>query len=206
MPRIPLTRRSPFLALLLSLIAPGTGQIYNKQLEKAVLIWIWYFILFVTGVALLLLGMAARWLPSKVPPPPLSAWVHDHAGAVFALWGAALGILWLANACDAFVSAPRINSGRVVIPHPMRWQAVHVLGSQLLGMIPFIGLFFPPGIVAEAVDACKEGRSVSQDKVLREGGSIVLQWVLTRIAFYAVWVVVGAWVFWWILRALRWLP
>lgn len=86
----------------------------------------------------------------------------------------------------------------------MRWQLVHVLGSQLLGFIPLIGIFFPPGMVAEAIDARRENRQVNEKKVLREGGLAVAQWAIARIAFYALWILLGAWVLWWILRAMGW--
>ncbi len=196
--------RSPAVAALWSIFVPGAGQIYNKQLEKAVLLWVWFFILVVLGMTLLLLGALARWLPASIIHPPLSDWVRVNSGALFRFWIGAAFVLWLINLVDAFFSARRINSGRIIIRHSMRWQLVHVLGSQLLGFIPLIGIFFPPGMVAEAIDARRENRQVNEKKVLREGGLAVAQWAIARIAFYALWILLGAWVLWWILRAMGW--
>jgi hypothetical protein len=195
-------RRSPAVAALLSAFVPGAGQVYNKQLEKAVLLWIWLFILIAIGLALLLLGVLARWLPTSITHPPLSDWVRTNSGGLFRFWIGAGFVLWLINLIDAIRSARRINSGQIVIRHPMRWQLVHVLGSQLLGFIPVIGILFPPGMVAEAIDARREGRQVDQKKALREGGLAVAQWAIARIAFSAWWIFIGAWAVWWIIRAM----
>jgi hypothetical protein len=203
-PRIPRSPRSPARATLLSTFAPGTGQIYNKQLEKAVLLWIWCFILLALGIALLVLGMIGRWLPSA--RAPLSDAISAHAGLVSAVWAAALFALWVLNICDACVSAGQINRGEIAIRHPLRWQLVHVLGSQVLGFIPLIGFLFPPGIIAEAMDAHRERRKVDQHRVFREGGAAVVQWAVTRVVLYALWILLGAWVLWWILRTIHWLP
>jgi hypothetical protein len=201
-PRIQLSPRSRARATLLSTFAPGTGQIYNKQLEKAVLFWIWYVILLALGIALLVLGMLGRWLPSA--RAPLSDTIFAHAGLVAAVWTGALCALWLLNIRDARVSAGRINRGEIAIRHPLRWQLVHVLGSQVLGFIPLIGFLFPPGIIAEAMDAHREQRKIDQRRVLREGGVAVVQWAVARVAFYALWILLAAWVLWWILRAFGW--
>src|ERR1041385_239462 len=65
--------RSPRAAALLSLLLPGGGQLYNHQLDKAVLIWIWMLILAMSGSVLALLG----WLG---PRAPLGEWVALHGG------------------------------------------------------------------------------------------------------------------------------
>src|SRR5688572_7377410 len=194
--------RSPFYATVFSALAPGAGQIYNKQLEKAVLLWIWLFILIAIGLTLILLGALARWLPTSITHPPLSDWVRTNSGTLFRFWIGTGFVIWLINLIDAVRSARRINSGEIVIRHPMRWQLVHVLGSQLLGFIPVIGIFFPPGMVAEAIDARREGRQMDQKKALREGGLAVAQWAIARIAFYVLWLLIGAWLLWWIFRAM----
>ncbi len=38
------TRTKKWLALLLSFIIPGVGQIYNKQWKKTIIIWALFFI------------------------------------------------------------------------------------------------------------------------------------------------------------------
>jgi hypothetical protein len=109
-PRIQLSPRSPTRATLLSAFAPGTGQVYNKQLEKAVLFWIWYFIVLALGTALLGLGLLGQWLPSV--RAPLSIAIAAHAGLVSVVWAAALFALWVLNIRDARVSAGRPNQSR----------------------------------------------------------------------------------------------
>ncbi|HTE18184.1 MAG TPA: DUF5683 domain-containing protein, partial [Armatimonadota bacterium] len=145
--------RSPARAALYAALLPGAGQVYNKQLEKAVLLWIWGAILLGLGVLLLVLGMLGRLVPPKFARPPLGDWVADHAGGVLLAWVIAAVALWAVALRDAYISAGRINRREVLIRYGMRRQMVHVLGSQLLGFIPLIGLFFPPTVVAEAIDA-----------------------------------------------------
>jgi hypothetical protein len=193
--------RSPRRAACYAALLPGAGQVYNKQLEKAVLLWIWGAILLGAGLLLLLLGALGRWVPGSWTRPPLGDWVADHAGAVFLLWLLAAAALWGFAVRDALLTARSINEGEVRIRYPMRRQMVHVLASQLLGFIPLIGLLFPPGIVAEAIDVVKDRRGPDHRRVLREGGQALVEWALTRLAFYALWLFAALWLLWWLLRA-----
>jgi hypothetical protein len=192
--------RSPRRAAAWSALFIGHGQVYNKQLDKAVLLWLWTAMLFILGGALLLLGLLGRWLPRVVARPPLGDFVADHAGLVWLLWLGALFLLWVFNVRDAWISAERINRGEVTVRYPMRRQLVHVLGAQLLGFIPLIGFLFPPGVVAEAIDAARERRSPDGRRLLRDGGQALAEWAVTKVAFYALWAALALWALWWLLR------
>ena len=198
--------RSPTLAALYSVLLVGGGQLYNRQLEKAVLLWIWMAILLVAGAALFVLGLLGHWVPRTVVRPPLGDWIADHRAGVAGVWLVLPVTLWAISLRDAWVSAGRINRGEIVIRYSMRRQMVHVLASHLIGFIPLVGLFFPPGVVAEAIDALRDRRGPDRQRLVREGGQALLEWAVTRLAFYALWMLLGLWVLWWILRALRVVP
>ena len=198
--------RSRVRAALYSAAFLGAGQVYNKQFEKAVLLWIWGIIVAVSGLMLLLLGALGRWVPRAWVRPPLGDWIADHSGIVLLLWLAAALVLWGFSVRDARLSAEAINRREVIIRYPLRRQMVHVLASQLLGFIPLIGLLFPPGIVAEAMDAVNERRGPDRRRLLEEGRQALLEWALTRLAFYALWAALAAWLVWWGLRALGLAP
>ena len=193
--------RSPGRAAVWSLLVPGGGQIYNKQLEKAVLLWIWMALLTGVGTGLLLLGFLGHVLRESRKSPPLGHWVAEHTGLVVAAWALLAMALWAASVRDAWTSAERINGGEVRVRYGMRRQAVHVLGSQLLGLIPFVGFMFPPGIVAEALDAAHERRRPDRDRLLREGGQALREWAITQAALVGLGLLFLAWAVAWIIRA-----
>lgn len=198
--------RSPARAAAYSWFWIGAGQVYNKQLEKAVLLWIWSAIVAGAGAILLLMALLARVLPAGVVRPPLGDWVLAHGGAAAFVWVVTALVVWGIGVRDAYLSAERINRGEIVIRYPMRRQMVHVLASQLLGFVPFVGLFFPPAVVAEAIDAAGERRGPDRSRLLREGGQALLEWAATRIAVYAAWLFLAVWLLWWLLRGLRLVP
>ncbi|HEU4754245.1 MAG TPA: hypothetical protein VFU47_14140, partial [Armatimonadota bacterium] len=169
--------------------------------EKAVLLWIWNGLLLVLGVLLLVLWALGRSVPSGPARPPLGDWVADHPAPAALLWGVAALALWAGSIRDAWTSAGRINRGEVSIRYPLRRQLVHVLASQLLGFIPFAGLFFPPGVVAEALDALHRRRGPDRRRLFREGGQALVEWALTRAALYAVGLMIAGWLVWWLFRA-----
>lgn len=203
---IPISHRSPGRAALLSAACLGAGQVYNRQLDKAVLFWIWGGIHLGAGAMLLVLGLLGSWIPRTWPRPPLGDFIADHAGATCLVWAAAGFLLWAVNIRDARLSAEGINRGDIRIRYGLQRQLVHVLGSQLLGFIPVIGLFFPPGIVAEALDAARARRSPDGRRLLREGGQALFEWTVTRIAFWSLAGFAGLWLLWWLLRILRLAP
>lgn len=199
---IDVPHRSPGKAALWSLLFLGGGQVYNKQLEKAILIWIWGALVFGSGLVMLLLGLLDRVLPPAVTRPPLGDWINAHGGSLFLGWLVVLLLLWAANVRDAWVSAGRINRREVRVRYSMRRQMVHVVGSQLLGLIPVVGMFFPPGVVAEALDAVRHRRGPDRARLLDEGRQVLLEWMLTRAAIYAFWAFLVFWLLWWILRGI----
>jgi hypothetical protein len=198
--------RSPSRAAAYSVLFLGLGQIYNKQLEKAVLLWIWGAVHLGAGVLLLMLGLLGALLPRHITRPPLGDAVSDNAGAIFLSWLIAGFVLWVTNVRDAHVSAGRINRGEIVIRYPMRRQMVHVLASQLLGSVPLVGIFFPPGVVAEAIDAVHQKRGADTDRLLREGGQGLVEWMVARAALWGLWGFTAVWIIWWVLRALKLAP
>lgn len=203
---IPTPHRSPGRAAALSLLVIGAGQVYNRQLEKAVLLWIWAGIHLGVGVLLLVLGLLGSWVPRTFPRPPLGDMIADHGGGVFLFWLLAGMLLWGFGVRDALVSARRINAGEIVIRYPMQRQMVHILASQLLGNIPLVGLFFPPGVVAEAIDATHQRRGPDHGRLVREGGQALLEWAATRIAVWGLIGFAGVWLIWWLLRIVRLVP
>jgi hypothetical protein len=201
----PLSPRSPLRAALYSAFLPGTGQIYNKQLDSAVLTWIWGALLWGSGIGLLLLGLLGRVVPPALPRPPLGDWVADHSGAVWGVWFLLLLVWWALSIRAAWITAQRINDGEITHRYPMRRQVAHLVTSQLVGLIPGVGtvaaIFLPPGVVAEAWDAAREKRRPNARRVARESGQALLEWALTRIAIFAAWGFGGFWLLWWLLRA-----
>lgn len=194
--------RSPLRAALYSAAGMGWGQIYNKQLDKAVLLWIWTGVLTGLGALLLMLGLLGTWVPRHLPRPPLGDRVADHAAAVAGAWCLAMAALWTVNIYDAYRTAGRINRREVTIRHGMRRQMVHVLTSQLLGFLPLVGFLFPPAVVAEAIDAVEQRREPDRHRLFREGGQAALEWFLTKLAVYALWGLLAVWLLWWLLRTL----
>jgi hypothetical protein len=199
-------RRSPARAALLSAAAPGWGQVYNHHLDHAVIVWIWGFLCAASGLGLLGLGLLGRLIPATWPRPPLGDWIADHPGRTSLAWAGVTACFWFWNVCDAHGRARAINQGRVRVRYTLRRQMVHVLASQLLGMIPFVGIFFPSGVVAEAWDAYRERRRPDATRLLQEGGQALLEWAVTRTAFFAFWAGLVIWAGWWVLRAFGVLP
>jgi hypothetical protein len=199
---IPLAPRSEVRAALYSLFFPGGGQIYNKQLDKAVLLWIWMVILGILASLFGVLTWAAGAIPAAHARPPLADWAAEHRGLLaFGQWAAAL-LLWGAAVRDAYVTAGKLNRGEVIVEYPMRRQLVHLVGSQLLGFIPIIGFLFPPAVVAEGLDSLHQRRRPDARRLVRHGGQALVEWALTRIALYAVLLLTGLWLLWWLLQAL----
>ncbi|EIJ36492.1 signal peptidase I [Thiothrix nivea] len=87
-PRI--KRRKPLFALLMSLILPGFGQLYNGEINKAIWLFLSFTLLAVPAVVLIALYLPASWtLPALLAS--VLAW---------------LGV-WLYGMVDAFRSARR---------------------------------------------------------------------------------------------------
>lgn len=193
--------RSPLRAALYSAVLPGAGQIYNKQLDRAVLLWITWAVLLAIGVSWLVLGALAALLRPPVPDPPVGDWIARSPWLFLLLWLVGWLLFWTAGVRDAWRTAEALNRGEVKVRYGMRRQAVHVLASQIFGLIPLVGFLFPPGVVAEAIDAARARRTPDARRLAREGGQAVLEWLVLRLAIWALIGFAGVWVVWWILRA-----
>lgn len=194
-------RRSPQRAAVLSALLPGAGQVYNRRLDRAILTWLWSVILLSVGFAMFFLGLLGHWTRGLPAPAPLGDVIAANGWVFASVWCLTWVGFWIWNIRDAADSARKITEGLIDIRHPLRWQLVHVLGSQLLGFVPVVGFLFPPGIVAEALDAAHQRRKPDHVRMLREGGQALLEWTAVRIALWSGAGLTLVWVLWWVLRA-----
>jgi hypothetical protein len=194
-------KRSPMRAALFSAVLPGAGQLYNRRLDRAILTWLWTAILIGLGLSLLFLGLLGSWTRELPAPAPLGDVIADNGWDFAGGWCLTWVGFWVWNIRDAADSARKINDGLIDVRHPLRWQLVHVLGSQVLGLIPVVGVLFPPGAVAEAMDAARERRSPDHGRLLREGGQALLEWAVVRAALWTVGGLTAIWLLWWLSRA-----
>jgi hypothetical protein len=195
-------RRDPKRAAVLSALLVGAGQVYNRRLDRAILTWLWAVILIGVGFAMFFLGLLGHWTRGLPAPAPLGDVIAANGWAAASLWCLTWIGFWAWNIRDAADSARKITEGLIDIRHPLRWQLVHVLGSQLMGLIPIVGFLFPPGVVSEALDAAHQRRTVDHGKLLREGGQALLEWAAVRIALFSGAGLFVLWVIWWVVRAI----
>ena len=111
--------RTPIIALLMSLILPGFGQLYNGELNKAIWMFLGFAFLSIPGIALI-----ALYLPS--------GWMMPTLLASLAL---ALLLIWLYGMTDAWRGAC-LRQDRI----PEAWQ---VSGVYMLVLILCNGLALP---------------------------------------------------------------
>lgn len=203
-PALPASRPAPLpgKAFALSLLLPGLGHLYCRLLDRAILIWMWGAILLGAGIALLFLGLLDSLIPAGWTRPPLAGPLRANAGAALLIWSAAVVVLWIWSASDARSKARAIGAGDLTVAHSLRRQAVHVLGSQLLGAIPFAGIFFAPAVIAEATDSLVERRRPNREHLVREGGQAIRDWVLLRATLYLLQGLFLLWLLAWIARAI----
>jgi hypothetical protein len=195
-------RRDPKKAAILSAVLVGAGQVYNRRLDRAILTWLWSVLLLGLGLTMFFLGLLGQWTRGLPAPAPLGDVIAANGWSFAGLWCLTWLGFWIWNIRDAADSARNINDGLIDIRHPLRWQLVHVMGSQLLGLIPVVGFLFPPGIVSEALDAARERRTPDHGRLLREGGQALLEWTAVRIALGSAATLTVAWLLWWVLRAI----
>jgi signal peptidase I len=86
----PIKRRKPLFALLMSLILPGFGQLYNGEVNKAIWLFLIFALLTVPAVAVVALYLPAQWM--------LPALLGSFALAL---------LIWLYSMVSAFRSARR---------------------------------------------------------------------------------------------------
>lgn len=114
----PIKRRKPLLALLLSCLLPGLGQLYNGEFNKAIWLFLLLSLLGAPAVALLALKLPPQWLL--------------YAGGVYACVGI---FLWLYAQVDAFRTARRLSQYT-----PQVWQRS---GVYVLILIMYLGVMTP---------------------------------------------------------------
>lgn len=192
----------PAKAFALSLLLPGLGHLYCRLLDRAILIWMWGAILLGSGIALLFLGLLDSLLPAGWTRPPLAGLLRTNAGTALLAWVMAAVALWIWSANDSRSKARAIRAGELAVVHSLRRQAVHVVGSQLLGAIPFAGIFFAPAVIAEATDSLVERRRPNREHLVREGGQAIRDWVLLRVTLYLLQGLFLLWLLTWIARAI----
>jgi hypothetical protein len=163
------THKKPWRAALLSLVIVGAGQLYNRQLGKALTLC---FFTYVGGVAAAILYIVL-WLAAP-------DWEHRSklGYALLAVWGA----LWLFAGVDAYRTAAALRDGRLFVRYGLRRQGVHAA----LGFLPFADALLP----AETVSAEEVHRPVG-DLLKEEAKGRLLRWVVVRLLRYTL-LAVGA--------------
>ena len=202
---LPVWQRRPWLAALGSAAFPGAGHIYNRVLDRAVLTMVTGLVLLTVALLMLLAGGLAGVIPNPALRPPIGEWIALRPGLFFGLWLVLWLAFWALAIVDAVRTAEAINAGRIVVRHTLRWQLVHLLGAQLLGLIPFVGFLFSPGIVAESMDAARARRSPDRQRLWVETRAALVEWVLLKIAILGLVVVVVVWLLWYVARVARYL-
>lgn len=149
--------KKPWLAALFSLLAVGAGQLYNRQLVKAILLFLAFYVLgTVLAVVYSLLGWVLEW-------EGLAGWLRIVAVRLRELDNAFLIIwagLWVFAMVDAWRTASALRSGRLFVRYGFLRQG----GFALASFIPFLGMLIPSE-TASADDAQPSLRDVATDKV-----------------------------------------
>ncbi len=102
--------KSPILAIVLSALLPGLGQIYNSEVTK--------------GLLFIGLNMVINFLIKE----PLAAVIEDpqnvsqHNLIVFLGYFIAAGVLWVYSVVDAKQNADRINKEAKEINNPSKGE------------------------------------------------------------------------------------
>lgn len=154
--------KKPWLAALLSLCVVGAGQIYNRQLYKAVMLFLAFY---VVGGALLLLYPLLNWLFKLGARLPELVYTYEI------VWGS----LWLFAVVDAYRTAEALRTGQLVVRYGWLRQTAHVAA----GFIPFVGMVVPSETVRPD-EVNKSVREAAKD-IARER---VLEWVVVRVLRY----------------------
>jgi TM2 domain-containing membrane protein YozV len=133
-------QKNPVLAGFLSLLVPGFGQIYNRQLFKAIS---WLVLSVIVGVVLLLIVLSTFWPFAR----ELEGWRgrtgHTLGNATPAL-KTILGGLWIAGILDAVRTAWLLRKGKLIVRFSFKKQAMMIAA----GMVPLAGALTPEETVA----------------------------------------------------------
>jgi hypothetical protein len=155
----PAMHKKPWLATLLSLLVVGAGQLYNRQLLRAALLFlIFYGAGLLLLAAYLLLGLWEAALPTRA----------DLAYVGQFVW---LG-LWLFAIVDAYRTAWLLKTGRRVVRYGFLRQGLFAA----VGMVPVAGALAPVETVAPD-EVGKPVGAVAAD-LARER---LLKWLLVRL-------------------------
>jgi len=152
--------KKPWLAALLSLLAPGLGQFYNRQLAGAVAL---FFLAVVINVPLLLVWALLSWLEGYTEP---DGWAHATLGFLARLGigvPVVLGGLWLFGIVDAWRTAAALRDGRKVV----RYGFFRQTGYLAAGFVPGASYVLPeetvtPAEVKEALGTVAKKRIIAR--------------------------------------------
>ncbi|MFN4258892.1 MAG: hypothetical protein ACK4RK_06310 [Gemmataceae bacterium] len=165
--------KKPWLAALLSLVVVGSGQLYNRQLLKAVTLFISYYVLS-TG---LLIGYLVYWL-TEVGGERFTALLTS-------MWIAWAG-LWLFAVIDAYRTAEALRAGRLLVRYGFFRQGVF----GLYGMIPLAGELAPEETISPDEVNQRVGHVVQNVAIRKLWRRYVMRWL--RLGGVALGVVVLA--------------
>jgi hypothetical protein len=127
--------RRPSVAAALSLLLAGAGQLYNRQLFKALVIM---------GVVYLIGGtLLIAWAVLHAFLPETGDGWGIATGRFFLRLGSVVPIiaggLWLFAVLDAGLTAARLRAGKIVVRYSFRKQAAMAAAS----LVPGAGMFVP---------------------------------------------------------------
>lgn len=135
------TSKKPWLAGLLSIVLVGAGQLYNRQLVKALALLLIFYV--VGAVCFLLYGLLGWMLSWEF----LHESVHTVIRRLRAMDDAFLIIwagLWIFAVVDAFRTARALRAGRLLVRYGFLRQG----GFAIINFIPFLGALTPCETVA----------------------------------------------------------
>lgn len=128
-------KKSPLVAAVLSVIVPGLGQLYNRQLIRAA----WWAIFFFATLLLWALCGLAQWWPFASATP---GWRGSVGAAIDRIDLAFVIIvvgLWLVGVIDALRIAIALRQGSLVVRFSFKKQAALLAA----GMVPLAGALTP---------------------------------------------------------------
>ncbi len=160
-PLYPETGKQPWLAALLSALLPGTGQLYNRQLVRAGILFLCW-----SGTGLLLLVL---WLLER--SFHLGARVPELVYTFRVLWAC----LWLFGVVDAYRMAVALRAGKLVV----RYGFLRQLAHGAAGFVPFVGAAVPGETVRPEEldrDLGTAAREIARDRLL--------EWAVVRTLRY----------------------
>jgi hypothetical protein len=154
--------KKPWLAAVLSLVVVGAGQIYNRQLAKAAMLFLAFY---VVGGALLLLYLLLNWALKVGQRMP------EMTYTFCIVWGS----MWLFAIVDAYRVAEALRTGQLVIRYGWLRQTAHFAAR----FIPFAGMVAPTETVRPEDVNKRVGEAVKD--VVKD---YAVEWLAVRILRY----------------------